>query len=121
MFGYDRQIDHADLEDIVREKLVHLKENIDRCSLDLQSQAADYPMKRMDLSTFDSLLKDFVRLHHLDSIRKIQFELNQLNGTIEEKRYRQRIEQLSLNNEQVCRSIDRSIGHWFVVVRMRFS
>ena len=49
----------------------------------------------------ESSLKDFVRLHHLDITRKINFQINQFKAQIHEKELFQQLVSYSLTEEQV--------------------
>lgn len=49
----------------------------------------------------DLKLKDFVRLHHIDLIRQINYQVNKLKDNIREKQFFQQLSSYQLTNEQV--------------------
>lgn len=55
----------------------------------------------MQLSLIESQLKEFVRLHHLDLTRKINFQINKFKDHIREKELFQQLSSYPLTNEQV--------------------
>ena len=55
----------------------------------------------IDAETIDCRLHEFVRLHHVDLIRLIQYQVNRFRDEIEEKRLLQQLERYSFSSEQV--------------------
>jgi hypothetical protein len=55
----------------------------------------------MSLEIIDEKLNEFVRLHHLDLKRQINYYISKLRGHILEKQLVQELSSCSLTNEQV--------------------
>lgn len=49
----------------------------------------------------DIRLYSYVRLHHLDFVRLIQYQVTRFRDEIQEKRALQQLEKISFTNEQV--------------------
>ena len=56
-----------------------------------------------DVETIDLRLHEFVRLHHVDLMRLIQYQINRFRDEIEEKRLLEQLVQYSFSKEQVRR------------------
>lgn len=88
------------IESFLKEYLIQLQQNFDQCTTQLMTQALSCP-KAMQLSLIESQLKEFVRLHHLDLTRKINFQINKFKDQIREKELFQQLSSYLLTNEQV--------------------
>lgn len=77
-----------------------LQSKFDQYSNELMIQATLCPSS-IDLSVVEDQLKEFVRLHHLDLIRRIQYQLNHFQGQLHEQELYQSLLLLSINDEQV--------------------
>jgi hypothetical protein len=55
----------------------------------------------MSLEIIDPRLNEFVRLHHLDLKRQINYHISKLRGHMHEKQLVQELSSYSLTNEQV--------------------
>jgi hypothetical protein len=81
------QTDNYDhIENFLKEYLIQLQEKFDQCTTQLINQALLCP-KSMQISLIESQLKEFVRLHHLDLTRKINFQINKFKDHIRENYY----------------------------------
>lgn len=83
-----------------RTKLVTLQQNLDQCSNELLSQSLSCP-KTFSIQYVDSRLEEFVRLHHLDMIRKINYRINKFKDDIREKQRHADLYSKSLTTDQV--------------------
>jgi len=89
------------IENFLKEYLIQLQQQFDQCTAQLINQALSCPQS-MQLSLIESQLKEFVRLHHLDLTRKINFQINKFKDHIREKELFQQLQSsYPLTNEQV--------------------
>ena len=88
------------IENFLNEHLIQLKNKFDQSTTKLVNQAISCP-KSVQLSLVESQLKEFVRLHHLDLTRKINFQINTFQNHIREKELFQQLLLSPLTNEQV--------------------
>ena len=93
-----KNYDH--IETFLQEYLNESQQKFEQCTTQLMAQALSCP-KSMELSKIESPLKEFVRLHHIDLTRKINFQVNQFKGHIHEKELFQQLSSYSITNEQV--------------------
>ena len=91
--------DSDQIEQYLNQSLMKLQQKFDQYSLELISQATSCPSS-IDLSAMEDRLKEFVRLHHLDLIRRIQYQLHHFQGHLHEQELIQQ-SLLSLTVEQV--------------------
>ena len=99
------QTDHADrIEHFLKTYLIQLQQEFDQCTTHLTGQAFSCPTS-LQLSLVESQLKEFVRLHHLDATRKINFQLNNFKDHIREQELLQQLSTYPLTHEQVIISI----------------
>ena len=69
---------------------------------ELQQHRYSYPsIMPIDPETIDLRLYQFVRLHHVQFVQLIQYQVNRFRDEIEEKRLLQQLERYSLSKEQV--------------------
>lgn len=96
-------IDHQHLTgQYVEEYLGLLNQKLAQYEVELQEHRNVYPsMMSIDAETIDCRLNEFVRLHHVDLIRLIQYQVNRFRDEIEEKRLLQQLERYSFSSEQV--------------------
>ncbi|CAF4011185.1 unnamed protein product, partial [Adineta steineri] len=87
------------IENYVKDHLNQLQYKFDQSTTQLINQALSCP-KSMELSLIESQLKKFVRLHHLDLSRKINFQINTFQDHIREKELFQLLLLYPLTNEQ---------------------
>lgn len=90
--------DFDQVEQFLNESLLKLQETFDQYSVQLISQATSCPSS-LDLIVIEDRLKEFVRLHHLDLIRRIQYQLHHFQGYLQEQELSQQLSPLS--TEQV--------------------
>ena len=93
--------DDADrIDHFLKTYLIQLQEEFDQCTTHLTGQAFSYPTS-LQLPLVESQLKEFVRLHHLDAIRKIHFQLNKFKNRFREQELLQQLSTCLLTHEQV--------------------
>ncbi|CAF2764299.1 unnamed protein product [Rotaria sp. Silwood2] len=73
--------DSDQVEHFLRTQLVNRQQTFEECSIQLTSQATSCPIT-MKFSSIEDRLKEFVRLHHLDLVRRIHFQINDFKGRI---------------------------------------
>ncbi|CAF1488984.1 unnamed protein product [Rotaria magnacalcarata] len=72
---------------------------VDQCTTELLSQSLSCP-KTLFLSHVESRLVEFIRLHHIDLIRKINYQVNKFKDLIRETQLFETLSSYSLTNEQ---------------------
>ncbi|CAM4825035.1 unnamed protein product [Rotaria magnacalcarata] len=72
---------------------------VDQCTTELLSQSLSCP-KTLFLSHVESRLVEFVCLHHIDLIRKINYQVNKFKDLIRETQLFETLSSYSLTNEQ---------------------
>ena len=70
------------IQKYLQDYVILLQEKIDQYTSDLIVQSASYPLTLLPLNIIDQRLKEFVRLHHLDLLRTINYGIGKLNDTI---------------------------------------
>ena len=85
------------LEDCVI--LIHNK--IEQYTTELMTLSSSYPLTLPPLELIDKRLKEFVRLHHIDLIRTINYQINKFKDQIHEKQLFQHFSSYHLGTEQV--------------------
>lgn len=85
----------------LQDQLLVLKETITRYEIELRHHLHTCPFRMAGGETIDVHLKEFVRLHHLDLIRSINYQLNRFRDDLEEKRLAQQLQTYRLTIEQV--------------------
>ena len=73
---------------------------MDQCSNKLLSQSLSCP-KTFSNQYVDSRLEEFVRLYHLDMIRKVNYQIHQFKDDIREKQLHANLYSTSLTTDQV--------------------
>ncbi|CAF1531351.1 unnamed protein product, partial [Adineta steineri] len=76
--------------------------------LAVQSSSSSYPSTLNPLENIDKRLQEFVRLHHLDLLRTVNYQTNTLNDKIYEKQLFKQLSYYYLTSEQF-QEIDRLI------------
>jgi hypothetical protein len=66
------------LENFLKESSIQIQQKFDQFTTQLITQALSCP-KLMQLPLIESQLKEFIRLHHLDLIGKVNFQVNKFN------------------------------------------
>ncbi len=74
---------------------------IDEYQNELNTQISSCPATLPSLQIIDKRLKEFVRLHHCDLLRKVNYQIVRLNTTILIHRFSQQLSSFSLTTTQV--------------------
>ena len=74
----------------------------------LHTQISSCPATLPSLEIIDKHLKEFVRLHHCDLLRKVNYQICQLNTNILIHRFSRQLSSFHLTTTQVLASISKS-------------
>lgn len=98
-------VDHQHLTgQYIEEYLGFLNAKLTEYEAELEQHRSLYPsVMPADVETIDLRLHEFVRLHHVDLMRLIQYQINRFRDEIEEKRLLEQLVQYSFTKEQVRR------------------
>ena len=89
-----------EVEHFLQAYLHQLQQQLDQCTTELIAQAISCPQS-ISLSLMESPLQEFVRLHHLDLTRRINFQINTFREHIHEQELFQQLSSYPLTQEQV--------------------
>ena len=78
-----------------------LQNKIDQFTTELMAQSSTCPSTLPPLEIIDQRLKEFVRLHHLDLLRAINYETSKLNSNILIKEFSKQLSTYHLTAKQV--------------------
>jgi hypothetical protein len=78
-----------------------LQNKIDQFTTELKAQSSTCPSTLHALEIIDQKLKEFVRLHHLDLLRTINYQISKLNGNILIKKFSKQLSTFRLTTKQV--------------------
>jgi hypothetical protein len=78
-----------------------LRYKIDQYTNELTVQSSSCPSTLSTLEVIDQRLKEFVRLHHIDMLKIISYQVNKLKGNIYEKQIFKQLSSYYLTAEQV--------------------
>ena len=68
------------IQKYLEDYLILLRNKIDQYTTELMTQSSSCPSTMLSsLEIIDQRLKEFVRLHHLDLLRTINYQMNKLN------------------------------------------
>ena len=81
--------------------LVSLQRKIGHCEVQLSEQSSSGQWTLTSLQTLDLRLYEFVRLHHIDLLKSINYRINKLNDSIYEKQLSDQLSSCRLSVEQV--------------------
>ena len=110
--------DYDLIEKFLREQLHQLQQKLDQCAAELLSQSLSCP-KVLSLPKVENRLQDFVRLHHMDLTRKINYLVNKFKSDIHEKQLFEKLSSYPLTNEQVSLLRHFILLHFFCVIYSR--
>ena len=80
--------------------IAQLEEKLDLLEAAIVTQALSCP-QTMELASIESKLTEYVRLHHVDLKRKMNFRINHFKKEVEEKEFFEYLSSSSLTVEQV--------------------
>ncbi len=78
-----------------------LQNKIDQLTAELLAQSSMCPSTLPSLEIIDQRLKEFVRLHHLDLQRTINYQISVLNSNITIKKFSKQLSTFHLTPKQV--------------------
>ena len=78
-----------------------LQNKITQFKRELITQALSCPTSFESIQIIDQRLKEFVRLHHIDLLRTVSYQINKLKNKIYEKQLLQQLSAYNLTTEQV--------------------
>lgn len=98
--------EHTLIERYIEEYLILLRNKIERCTIDLIKQSSSCPLTFLSsLEIIDLRLKEFIRLHHIDLSRTINYQVIQFKDIIYESNLFQQLSSFHLSLEQVLTCI----------------
>ena len=89
------------IQKYVERYLVSLQGKIGHCDVQLCEQSSSDQWTLSSLQTLDLRLYEFVRLHHIDLLKSINYRINKLNDSIYEKQLYEQLSSYHLSVEQV--------------------
>lgn len=92
--------EYISIEKFIDSHLNQLQQKFDQCTSDLVTQSLSCP-KTLSLTTVDSRLQEFVRLHHIDLTRKVNYHINKFKDNIRERKLFKDLSAYSLTTQQV--------------------
>ena len=78
-----------------------LQKKIDQYSTELTKQLSSCPITLSSLEVIDERLKEYVRLHHIDLLRTINYQVTKLKDNIHGKQLFNQLSYYYLTTEQV--------------------
>ena len=89
------------IQKYIEDYLILLRAKINDLTTELATQSSLCPSTLPPLEVIDTRLKEFVRLHHIDLIRTVNYQTNKLKDDIREKQLFQQLSYYYLTSEQV--------------------
>ena len=89
------------IQKYVTNYLLLLQKQIDCCTTELTAQLTTCPSTLYSLEMIDQRLKDFVRLHHIDLSRTINYQVNKLHNHIHINKLSKQLFSFPLTTKQV--------------------
>jgi hypothetical protein len=89
------------IQKYLEDYLVLLGNKIDHYTSELITQSTTCPLTLPSLEIIDQRLKEFVRLHHLDLLRTISYQLSQLNSLVLINKFSKQLSTFQLTTKQV--------------------
>jgi hypothetical protein len=89
------------IQKYLEDYLLLLRNKIDQYTAELMTQSISYPLTLVSLDVIDQKLKEFVRLHHLDLLRTINYLVAQLNSKIHINKLLKQLSLFHLTTKQV--------------------
>lgn len=85
----------------LRDHIGSLQCKINYCGAQLNQQASSNQWTFSSIEVLDARLNEFVRLHHIDLSKSINYRVNQFNDRVREQQIFQQLAVCQLNSEQV--------------------
>ena len=89
------------IQKYIEDYLILLRAKINDLAIELATQSSSCPSTLPPFEVIDTRLKEFVRLHHIDLIRTVNYRTNKLKDDIREKQLFQQLSYYYLTSEQV--------------------
>ena len=99
--------EHHLIEKHLKDYVALLHDKIHRYTTELNQQLSSYPFTSISYEIIDLRLKEFVRLHHIDLLRTVNYQVNKFRDHIQEKELSQQLESFPSTSEQA-----RKNHHW---------
>ena len=93
--------EHSVIQKHVQDYISLLRNKIEENRRELMTQALTCPSTLTPSEIYDKRLKEFVRLHHIDLMRTINYQINKFKDQIHEKQLLQHFSSYHLGTEQV--------------------
>ncbi len=93
--------EHSVIRKCLEDYLILLRKKIDQYTTELRTQSTSCPSTLRRLEIIDSRLKEFVRLHHLDLLRKINYQISKLNSNIYIEKFAMQLSSFRLTTKQI--------------------
>ena len=95
--------DYDLIEKFINGHVNRLQQKVELCTTELLSLSLSCP-KTLLLSNLDSRLQEFVRLHHIELTKKVNYNVNKFKDHIQENKLFKGLSSYSLTKEQVVMS-----------------
>jgi len=90
------------IQKYLQDYLILLHNKVDQYTNELRIQSTSCPSTLPhSLERIDSRLKEFIRLHHLDILRKINYQISKLNSKIHIEKFSKQLSSFHLTAKQV--------------------
>ena len=90
------------IQKYLKDYLILLRTKIDQYTIELRTQITSYPSTLPhSVEIIDSRLKEFVRLHHLDLLRTIKYQISKLNSKVNIEKFSKQLSLFHLTAKQV--------------------
>jgi len=89
------------IQKYLEDYLILVRKQIDQYTTDLMTQSTLCPSTLPSLEIIDQRLKEFVRLHHLDLLRTINYQIYKLNSNIHITKLSKQLSSFHLTTKQV--------------------
>ncbi len=89
------------IQKYLEDYLILLRTKIDQYTTELRTQSTSCPSTLPRLEIIDSRLKEFVRLHHLNLLRTINYQICELNINIQIEKFSKQLSSFHLTTKQV--------------------
>ena len=93
--------EHSVIQKYLKDYGILLQSKIDQFTTELTTLSSACPSTLPTVEMIDERLKEFVRLHHLDLIRAINYQINKLKDIIYEKQLLKQLSHYYLTTEDV--------------------
>ena len=95
------------IQKYIEDYLIVLRTKMNAYTMALATQSSSYLSTLSPLEIIDTKLKEFVRLHHIDLLRTVNYQAHKIKDTIYDKELFQQLSYYYLTSEQVI-SIDQA-------------